>query len=547
MRGAVHKANHGSYHQKKHHSEPSSQSGPHREDHQPNEAINKRQAGPAIIVSSKQHQAHVTFDTWRGFRGRGRGRGGRGKLTSISSTFLSHNTQPHARASTSKRGAEKNFQSSQASTDTLRSMLFTGGPTPPRPDPRLKSTRPSPPFIPHTVAAGRENRVHVPPLKPVRRDSHLDRPFVPEPESVSSNISSLFSLPLASGPQLPSPHGASFAPRTPPPAKRRRVQEREVEEAPTSLNSPRRSVQFKSEPGSLSPLRTPSPTNQVKSEPRSPSPPPSSSLPHRAVRSGLKRYFPIPPDCERQDVNYLENRRRWARREGSILKDLRLKVERVLFRDDGLVIEWSSEEDVWLDTLRPVNERAMEVIDLVDDNEDSDVVADVEPLATNSDSHPEPPADLIALTLEFVKRYISIFDHDRSAVGKLYARDAVFSFRNNNFAHPVHFTFRRKGLSQSRMPKLPVLERYRYSSTADGEVDVDYDIVLEGSNVVLTLYGELVDPDGRRLASEQAFVLMRTDSDSSEWPLVVVSHIMVIRDTPWVRWQGTIESLQHTY
>ncbi|KAI6115693.1 hypothetical protein EDD16DRAFT_1062840 [Pisolithus croceorrhizus] len=87
----------------------------------------------------------------------------------------------------------------------------------------------------------------------------------------------------------------------------------------------------------------------VKSEPSSPTPP----IGRRLATSGVKRFSPLPGNCQPSCPQYKHNRKQWV---VSCVKELRalgLKVERTMIRDDGLVIDWSSPIPVWADTLEP--------------------------------------------------------------------------------------------------------------------------------------------------------------------------------------------------
>ncbi|KAJ7207068.1 hypothetical protein GGX14DRAFT_636006 [Mycena pura] len=448
-------------------------------------------------------------------------------------------------------------------------------------------------------------------------------------------------------------------PNSPPPLKRRRIEPNEtlpsrhasshVEVATTRVSSPVVKTEELPIAVSTSALRNPKPPLtpvRVKLEPCTVSPPPPDP-PRRAVRSGSKRYFPVPHDCTRMDPNFAANRRSWAYRECAILRGLGLRVEKFFFRqalppliyylfylpprrDDGMVIEWTSADEVWLDTLRPVRERSRrtepegrEIIDV--DAEPSDptplpppsfaittpsVPTDREEMSTTSshDSNTiavsadvslvdqveeigaisaedsasnlasvaafsvdgveemvvddevtqnqcmpseEEQKHLHQLSLDFIRKYILTFDRDRESLASAYAEDAVISFRDNNFACLTHFTFKRTRSSQSKntMPKLPALQAFRFAAR-DGAIDVDYDIVVlepqpdaPDGVVMMSVHGQLVSPDEQTLAIDQTFVLRRNSTTIDDWPLVAVLHQMVVRDTPWVHWTGTLEEL----
>ncbi|KAJ7057780.1 hypothetical protein C8F01DRAFT_322782 [Mycena amicta] len=352
----------------------------------------------------------------------------------------------------------------------------------------------------------------------------------------------------------------------------------------------------------------------VKTEPRSPSP-----SPRRAATSGSKRYFPVPRDCTRLDPNYVANRRKWAQRESSVLRNLGLRVLKFFFRDDGMVIEWESTEEVWLDTLLRVRGRHVtvpeerEIIDLDADLADPTAVAesptvpsqremdagpaeiidvhDVAPdspvysptlSAVQSDdddedvmSFEEEEAYLSQSALDFLRKFIMTFDTDRASLVTAYSDEAILSFRDNNFACPTKFTVRRSPAANSNskpsLPKLPVLDGFRFVHEG-GCVDIDYDLIVldaphshsdaaarpPATDVMLTVHGEVVHANQRTLAIDQAFVLRRRmttrkqrdkDDEGCQWPLVVLSHQIVVRDTdtPWVQWTGKLEDLGRRY
>ncbi|KAJ7749283.1 hypothetical protein DFH07DRAFT_1062373 [Mycena maculata] len=329
---------------------------------------------------------------------------------------------------------------------------------------------------------------------------------------------------------------------------------------------------------------SPPPIHRVKLEPRTPSPPPPDP-PRRAVTSGSKRYFPVPRDCMRANPEFSTNRRKWAHREGAVLRDLGLHIDKFFFRDDGMVIEWTSAEPVWFDTLRPVRARprapppiTQEIIDVDADSPDappepvappprapspavsvisvpSSPIADVAVTAQEAQLTSEEEHDsLERLSLDFIKQYILTFDSDRDALAGAYAEDAIFSFRDNNFACPTHFTFQRAarlGQSKSTMPRLPALQNYHFYPNS-GTIDLDYDVVVlepqrdAPTKVMLSANSQLVGADQRTLGIDQCFVLQRDEraaKGKDAWPLVAISHQMVVRETPWVHWNGTLDTL----
>ncbi|KAF7289960.1 NTF2 domain-containing protein [Mycena indigotica] len=328
------------------------------------------------------------------------------------------------------------------------------------------------------------------------------------------------------------------------------------------------------------PVSTPQHLPVIKSEPRSPSPPP-----RRSATSGSKRFFPVPQDCTRLNPNYVANRRNWAQRECVGLRELGLHITKYFFRDDGMVIEWTSKEEVWLDTLlhvkgkAPVKEPEIIDVDAESDSEPPDMrsrsanaisptptpihslVLSPEHSTVEDEEEPmsfeEEETHLHQCALNFLQKFITTFDADRASLVTAYSDDATLSFRDNNFAHPQHFTVRRSSAANSKpsLPKIPVLDGFRFVHPG-GWVNVDYDVlVLDPPNlpagkspttdVMLSIHGEVVDADQRALAIDQAFVL-RKCKGAHQWPLIVLSHEMVVRDTPWVQWTGKPEDLEYS-
>jgi hypothetical protein len=111
----------------------------------------------------------------------------------------------------------------------------------------------------------------------------------------------------------------------------------------------------------------------IKVEKRSPSPPP-----RRLVTESCS-FYPLPEDCRKSNPEHKKNRQAFFAREYNVLKCLGLKRTKVIFRfvcspfphawiftiarDDGMVIEWTSNTPVWSDTLRPEPSNLSSVID----------------------------------------------------------------------------------------------------------------------------------------------------------------------------------------
>lgn len=88
---------------------------------------------------------------------------------------------------------------------------------------------------------------------------------------------------------------------------------------------------------------------KVKRE-QSPTPPPPQP---KLVMSGTKRFAPFPSSCLPSDPAYKQHRRTWAKKCQSEIEALKLQTEKLLIRDDGVIVDWKSSVPVWSDTLRP--------------------------------------------------------------------------------------------------------------------------------------------------------------------------------------------------
>ncbi|OJA16408.1 hypothetical protein AZE42_05502 [Rhizopogon vesiculosus] len=104
---------------------------------------------------------------------------------------------------------------------------------------------------------------------------------------------------------------------------------------------------------SLSLIRPPSKVHfngaKVKRE-QSPTPPPPK---RRLVVSGTKRFAPFPLNCLPSNSAYRQNRRSWAQKCQSEMQGLKLTTEKLLIRDDGIIVDWKSQVPVWSDDLQP--------------------------------------------------------------------------------------------------------------------------------------------------------------------------------------------------
>ncbi|KAF7326375.1 hypothetical protein MVEN_02623900 [Mycena venus] len=535
----------------------------HAEDSQPNESIDKRRAVPALVVPSKPRSAELKW----GNRGRGRDRYG-GYSEAFTTSHTATKLPPHNFAPSPAGWGSGSTSSGSGRVSAVRDASRR------QPIPRdLTETviiQPNPYYARFlmTSFALPQLRYLAPPISYYSYCPHFCFPCT---SPITFYLTRL---------------------RLPPPSKRQRIEHGvkiKIEEPPSVL--PTRAA---SPPA----IRSSSPSSRpvcIKQELRTPSPPPADP-PRRSATEGSKRYWPLPDSCKRalNPFNFEKERKDWLRAEHTTLRDLGLQIVRSFFRDDGMVIEWRSDEPVWLDSLRPVQERphlpvpaGQEIIDVdAESSEPSAVVPSPHspsrpPIVGPSNSAatsppptlnaPIPPLNLEEESLVFVKRYILTFDSKRDALGAAYSEDAFFSFRNNNFACPTSFTFQRKGpsVSQSKprtMPQPRVLKDYRFSSRT-GDILIDYDtVVLEpepgpgpdapaATKVLLSMHGQLfgIVDERAQMAIDQTFVLQQNNgvgvtdggnaNESEPWRLLAISHQMVVRDTPWVHWTGTLDDL----
>ncbi|KAK0241213.1 hypothetical protein EDD85DRAFT_818034 [Armillaria nabsnona] len=329
--------------------------------------------------------------------------------------------------------------------------------------------------------------------------------------------------------------------------------------------------------------------------------------------AGSKWYHPLPPECRKSNPNWSSNRKHWFKLESEFLRSRGLNILRNFFRDDGMVIDWSSPVPVWSDTLQPEQSSSSDpyplpipitskskkqrkkpkaskqnlngitssepVIlpgpDLVPSSNDniditSTIPSDVrndepEIIAIDDDDYTQPATQtLIAQTsadvdrratmeshaLQYLKQYVLTFDHDRSLLHEAYTENALFSYS----------IVRDKPLSMSEAHLFSGCETSSNTTLKVGPADIvdtlssfgkhqffprratlnaDYDLLYLGNDqILLTVHGQVVDPrsdeEDAKVAVDQSFVLCSNEVISGPWPLVAISHQMVLRDQAWL-------------
>ncbi|KAL0581794.1 hypothetical protein V5O48_000273 [Marasmius crinis-equi] len=106
--------------------------------------------------------------------------------------------------------------------------------------------------------------------------------------------------------------------------------------------------------GTLPPPPAPLPV-KVKRE-RSPSP--ALPEPTRQQITSWTERIELPPDCQKTTPNWQRNRNRFYETKAAKLRKKGLKITKVFYRPDGMVLEWTSPSPVWSDTLEPTSPRA---------------------------------------------------------------------------------------------------------------------------------------------------------------------------------------------
>ncbi|KAF7323839.1 NTF2 domain-containing protein [Mycena kentingensis (nom. inval.)] len=496
--------------------------GGHAEDSQPNEAINRRRVAPALVVPSNNPK-------------------GKGRANNYNQRPPPNNRQSHP----------------------FPSQAFQPRPFQPRPFQREFPNPPSnrTPFAYPTNSGGGRPRFQNKP----------GPSYTPNPPQKRRHNDA----------DSAAPHNRSFLP----PPTRIKIEDEDV--VIVSASTSRLS------------------TAPVKREYRSPSPPPRSK-----GTAGSKRYFPVPYNCTRNDPNWVANRRDWVQRELKVLKNLGLQVVKSFFRDDGMVLEWTSKREVWLDTLLPVRAESPEDMVLDSDDDIQEIPPPVPRMSTEEPEEPHSPVysptlstvdpvdvvevpnmddtdvwseeelvsfeeeelDFTNLALDFLRKYITTFDENRVSLLEAYAPDAAFSFRDTDFARLTNSKHKKSDPGFKRaITKPPGLDGFTFRNPSTGEVNVDYDVlVLEpapehetfdfdgyrkqsrrpATQLSLSVYGQFEHSDGRTMAMDQAFVLRRLpksrkgkEKASDAWPLVVVAHGMVIRESRRIPWTGGVEDL----
>ncbi|KAF6759412.1 hypothetical protein DFP72DRAFT_885109 [Ephemerocybe angulata] len=180
--------------------------------------------------------------------------------------------------------------------------------------------------------------------------------------------------------------------------------------------------------------------------------------------------------------------------------------------------------------------------------------------------------DILDLAVTFLQKYIETFDGDRAQLAGAYSPDATFSAGIHEpesdmavaelFCPPERIgEARARILHQGReaiMARFGQLGPHKFMNTrvAEGRSGPIYDAVIlpeddfgEGERALVNIHSEAVNSTkvGKSVvvdhvvSVDQCFILrarrdMGRSGEGDGWPLEVVSHQMVVRDGPMVRW-----------
>lgn len=357
----------------------------HTEDLQPNETINKRQRAAPPTVLSASVKPPTPYNRWRhssrgghaGSRGNGIKQGGDSSRGSGGWTqHAMRGNKPWRGKYVSGRGRGANnlawsrpsFRPENRQTSRTPALPVVMKP-PKKPKESLLSRSEFPPLPMPPVASPpmtkrlaikleSHSQPAVTPSQPLTATSHLFRPN-PIYQPISDSPASLNTYQETAQPP-PSPEQllrfkpnqtfmdetisspCIFKRSTSPTFKRRKL-----------AHSPEPSINVKVEevePVASSQIfqsHSYAIPDTIKIEKRSSSPPP-----RHLVKESCS-FYPLPEDCRKSNPEYMKNRQAFFSREYNVLKYLGLKRKKVIFRDDGMVIEWTSNTPVWSDTLRP--------------------------------------------------------------------------------------------------------------------------------------------------------------------------------------------------
>ncbi|KLO07448.1 hypothetical protein SCHPADRAFT_1001673, partial [Schizopora paradoxa] len=296
---------------------------------------------------------------------------------------------------------------------------------------------------------------------------------------------------------------------------------------------------------------------------------PPLDLTARSVTSGTHLVLPLPPECHKTlaNPNYADARRRLAGTTKRMLVTKGLRPSKIVIRDDGIAIDWTSAVPVWSDTYLPVESgsNAMTAAASFPPREEhGSREKAIPPIPENEGRiEDEDESELENLAAEFFVRYARVFDTERRNIANAYHPDAKFSYA-------VHELVQRNTLAAAFM-NVKKVERFaayknsrnliqhhngriytgrseieeaissfgHYKFCETSPADVQFDTVrLDHSFVQFLCHGNLCNTAGQMISFEQSFLLVKpgenrdadVDASSDPWPLLIVSHLLTVRD-----------------
>ncbi|TFK25136.1 hypothetical protein FA15DRAFT_703990 [Coprinopsis marcescibilis] len=141
------------------------------------------------------------------------------------------------------------------------------------------------------------------------------------------------------------------------PAKHQPAKDRQEPFSPKKLKAEPTSIRVKRKPSSptkVQPSSDSDPYPKVRIKRETDAEDEDEQPRRKLITEGCQRYE-LPENCKKSlgNADFQKNRIQLAKAKRSFLQSKLLSVKKVLFRDDGMVIEWTSAQPVWNDTLLP--------------------------------------------------------------------------------------------------------------------------------------------------------------------------------------------------
>ncbi|KAF9053832.1 hypothetical protein BDZ89DRAFT_295826 [Hymenopellis radicata] len=152
---------------------------------------------------------------------------------------------------------------------------------------------------------------------------------------------------------------------------------------------------------------------------------------------------------------------------------------------------------------------------------------------------------MVQLALDYLQYFIIHFDRDRASLEDAYADNAILScsvVRDKTLIVSEARAF--SGCSSDSLLAIGPQEisqalvsfgDHRFFPYNTESSHIDYDIICLGNEqVLLIVHTKVVNDTGKRVAVDQTFILSSHTDDACRWPLLALSHQMVLRDSNWL-------------